>query len=211
MNLLVGRYLAAGPKGQSLMFGIHVTWSSVRVGGGGHFELGKKPLFLSVRVKMKQAAQRPRVSLVDEFFELLKHSGPNLTERWCCRHNAGPSNHEILLAMVPISISNDRSFSGPKKRGGRRVDDVEDGDSRDDVPLDARSAEVLLQMAPRYGLPKRQDWLFANPFPQEAVPPEERAEVQIKRAAKRAGLGEDIGLHSFRHIYRSWLVRRVLQ
>ena len=28
---------------------------------------------------------------------------------------------------------------------------------------------------------------------------------QIKRAAKLAGLGDDIGWHTFRHAYRAWL------
>ena len=32
-----------------------------------------------------------------------------------------------------------------------------------------------------------------------------RQKSQIKRAAKLAGLGEDIGWHTFRHSYRSWL------
>jgi integrase len=39
----------------------------------------------------------------------------------------------------------------------------------------------------------------------ETVPPGKPAKIAVKRAAKLAGLGDDIGWHTFRHTYRSWL------
>jgi len=47
--------------------------------------------------------------------------------------------------------------------------------------------------------------LFANPVTGRPYHQESLQKSQIKRAAKLAGLGEDIGWHTFRHSYRSWL------
>ena len=71
--------------------------------------------------------------------------------------------------------------------------------------LDARLAEVLLQWRPATVFPRDEDWLFANPVTGRPYHQESLQKSQIKRAAKLAGLGEDIGWHTFRHSYRSWL------
>ena len=88
---------------------------------------------------------------------------------------------------------------------GGRVDDVKTEYSRDDVPLDARLAEVLLHWRSVSIFPRDEDWLFANPVTGRPYHQESLQKSQIKRAAKLAGLGEEIGWHTFRHSYRSWL------
>ncbi|MDI3256043.1 tyrosine-type recombinase/integrase [Pseudacidobacterium ailaaui] len=88
---------------------------------------------------------------------------------------------------------------------GGRVDDVKTEYSRDDVPLDARLAEVLLQWRSASVFPRDEDWVFANPVTGRPYHQESLQKSQIKRAAKLAKLGEDIGWHTFRHTYRSWL------
>jgi integrase len=85
------------------------------------------------------------------------------------------------------------------------VDDVKTDYSRDDVPLDPRLAEVLLQWRSVSIFPRGQDWPFANPVTGTPYHQESLQKSQIKRAAKLAGLGQDIGWHTFRHSYRSWL------
>ena len=88
---------------------------------------------------------------------------------------------------------------------GGRVDDVKTEYTRDDVPLDARLAEVLLQWRSASVFPRDEDWVFANPVTGRPYHQESLQKSQIKRAAKLAKLGEDIGWHTFRHTYRSWL------
>jgi integrase len=88
---------------------------------------------------------------------------------------------------------------------GGRVDYVKTEYSRDDVPLDARLAEVLLQGRSASVFPRNEDWLFANPVTGRPYHQESLQKSQIKRAAKLAKLGEDLGWHTFRHTYRSWL------
>ena len=78
--------------------------------------------------------------------------------------------------------------------------------SRDDVPLDPRLAEVLVQWRSASIFPRDADWLFANPVTGKPYYQESLQKSQIKRAAKLAGLGEDIGWHTFRHTYRLSLI-----
>jgi len=86
-----------------------------------------------------------------------------------------------------------------------RVDDGKTEYSRDDVLLDARLAEVLLQWRSASVFPRDEDWLFANPVTGRPYHQESLQRSQIKRAAKLDGLGENMGWHTFRHSYRSWL------
>jgi integrase len=52
---------------------------------------------------------------------------------------------------------------------------------------------------------QRRGLAFCQSGHREAVPQESLQKSQIKRAAKLAGLGEEMGWHTFRHSYRSWL------
>ena len=88
---------------------------------------------------------------------------------------------------------------------GGRVDDVKTEYSKDDVPLDDRLAEALLNWRSASIFPQDTDWLFANPVTGRPYHQESLQKSQIKRSAKLAGLGEEIGWHTFRHTYRSWL------
>ena len=60
-------------------------------------------------------------------------------------------------------------------------------------------------MALRFDFPQDLDWVFANPITERPYHQESLQKSQIKRAAKLAKLGDDIGWHTFRHTYRSWL------
>jgi integrase len=88
---------------------------------------------------------------------------------------------------------------------GGRVDDVKTEYSKDEVPLDPRLAEVLLQWRSASFFPRIEDWVFANPATGKPYHQESLQKRQIKKAARLAGLGEEIGWHTFRHSYRSWL------
>ena len=88
---------------------------------------------------------------------------------------------------------------------GGRVDEVKTEYSKDDVPLDPRLAEVLLQWRSASFFPRDSDWVFANPVTERPYHQESLQKTQIKRAAMIAKLGTDIGWHTFRHTYRSWL------
>jgi len=86
-----------------------------------------------------------------------------------------------------------------------RVDEVKTEYSRDHVPLDARLVEVLLRWRSQTFFAAPEDWLFVNPVTGKPYHQEEIQKTHIKRAAIAAGIGEDMGWHTFRHTYRSWL------
>ena len=160
-------------------------------------ELGKSPVYL-VRVKIgSKRFKRPRVLDVEEFFALLKHtSEPNRTMVLAAQC-LGLCVSEILGLQWGDFNFEDRSVLVQRVCG--RVDDVKTEYSRDDVPLDAHLAEVLLQWRHATVFPRDEGWLFANPVTGRPYHQESLQKPQVKRAAKLAGLGEDIGWHTFRH------------
>ena len=85
-----------------------------------------------------------------------------------------------------------------------RVDDVKTEYSRDRVPLDEALADVLLQHKKR-SAPTPEGWLFPNPATGRPYHQEEIQKKHIRAAGIAAGIGGDIGWHTFRHSYRSWL------
>lgn len=85
-----------------------------------------------------------------------------------------------------------------------RVGDVKTEYSRDSVPLDIAVVEALLLHRERC-VPTPEGWLFANPTTGRPYHQEEIQKRHIRKAGIAAGVGRDIGWHTFRHSYRSWL------
>ena len=85
-----------------------------------------------------------------------------------------------------------------------RVGDVKTEYSRDSVPLDPALVQALMQHKERsYSAP--EGWLFANPATRKPYHQEEIQKRHIRKAGIEAKIGSDIGWHTFRHSYRSWL------
>ena len=85
-----------------------------------------------------------------------------------------------------------------------RVGDVKTEYSRDSVPLDAAVVEALMLHKERaFSTP--EGWLFANPVTRRPYHQEEIQKTHIRNAGVATGIGSDIGWHTFRHSYRSWL------
>jgi integrase len=85
-----------------------------------------------------------------------------------------------------------------------RVGDVKTEYSRDSVPLDTAVVEALMLHKGRsFSTPP--GWLFANPVTGRPYHQEEIQKKHIRKAGVATGIGGDIGWHTFRHSYRSWL------
>lgn len=83
------------------------------------------------------------------------------------------------------------------------VDDVKTEYSEDDLPLDPELATALLrwkQQCPE----SEQDWLFPSKITGGYYHASPIQQDYIRTAGRKLGLG-DIGWHTFRHTYRSWL------
>jgi integrase len=198
------RDLPLAPKSKTHVRGImHLVFKCAE--RWGIVELGKNPVSL-VRVKDgSKRLKRPRVLDVGQFFELLKHLGEPYRTMVLVAQCLGLRVSEILALQWGDFNFENRSVLVQRSVVGGRVDDVKTEYSRDDVPLDARLAEVLLHWRSVSIFPRDEDWLFANPVTGRPYHQESLQKSQIKRAAKLAGLGEEIGWHTFRHSYRSWL------
>ena len=85
-----------------------------------------------------------------------------------------------------------------------RVGEVKTDYSKDRIPLDSALVEILLEHKQRC-YPTAQGWLFANPRTGKPYHQEEIQKKHIRKAAIAAGIGSDVGWHTFRHSYRSWL------
>ncbi len=84
-----------------------------------------------------------------------------------------------------------------------RIGDVKTEYSRDSVPLDPALVQALMQHKERsFSAP--EGWLFANPATGKTYHQEEIQKRHIRKAGIAAKIG-DIGWHTFRHSYRSWL------
>jgi integrase len=81
-----------------------------------------------------------------------------------------------------------------------RIGEVKTEYSRDSVPLDPALVEALMQHKKR-SISTPEGWLFANPVTRS---PYHQEEIQ-KRYIRKAGIAAEIGWHTFRHSYRSWL------
>ena len=181
------RDLPLAPKSKSHVRGImHLVFKCAE--RWGIIELGKNPVSL-VRVKnASKRLKRPRVLEVNQFFELLKYLGEPFRTMVLVAQCLGLRVSEILgLQWGDFNFEN-RFVLVQRSVVGGRVDEVKTEYSKDDVPLDARLAEVLLQWRSASIFPRDADWLFANPVTGKPYHQESLQKSQIKRAAKLAGL-----------------------
>jgi len=85
-----------------------------------------------------------------------------------------------------------------------RVSDVKTEYSEDELPLDSAFAEVMLEWQKR--CPSSEgNWVFPNPNTLKLYHAAPIQQDYIRAAGRRAKLGKDIGWHTFRHTYRSFL------
>jgi integrase len=88
-----------------------------------------------------------------------------------------------------------------------RVDEVKTAYSGKTLPLHPMLASALCEQRNRSLWTGPGDWIFANPQSGGTKPyqPWKYAASKMKEAAIKAGLGEGIGWHTFRHSYSSML------
>ena len=88
-----------------------------------------------------------------------------------------------------------------------RVDDVKNEFRRKPLPIHPKLIEVLEAHRSRSKFKEDDDWVFASPYTAGETPydPGDARKKHIVPAAAAAGLGDEIGWHTFRHSYRAWL------
>lgn len=85
-----------------------------------------------------------------------------------------------------------------------RISDVKSEYSEDQLPLDVAFAEVMLDWQKRCPV-SEGGWVFPNPNTGKLYHASPIQQDYIRPAGRKAKLGKDIGWHTFRHTYRSFL------
>ena len=168
-------------------------------------EMGKNPIAL-VRVKNSSKRQRrPRVLTVDEFCRLLKRFAEPYRTMVLIAQCLGLRVSEIMGLQWGDFDFTKRTVLIQRSVVQGRVDEVKTEYSKDYVPLDVRLADAVLVWRSQTIFPGDGDWLFANPATARPYHQDGLQQRILKPAGIAAGIGDDIGWHTFRHTYRSWL------
>jgi integrase len=168
-------------------------------------EMGKNPIAL-VRVKnCTKRLKRPRILTVEQFCALLPHLREPYRTMVTVAQCLGLRISEIMALQWGDFDFDEFTVLVQRSVVHGRVDEVKTEYSKDYVPLDPQLAEILLEWREQTPFNGPDNWLFTNPATENPYHQEEIQKNHLKRAAKAAKIGSDIGWHTFRHTYRSWL------
>ncbi len=168
-------------------------------------EMGKNPIAL-VRVKnSSKRLRRPHVLTVDEFYAMLTFLREPYRTMVLVAQCLGLRVSEIMALQWGDFDFEELTLLVQRAVVHGRVDEVKTEYSRDHVPLDSQLAELLQQWRASTPYPAEEDWVFANPATGRPYHQEQIQKQHLKKAAVKAKLGSNIGWHTFRHTYRSWL------
>jgi integrase len=168
-------------------------------------EMGKNPIAL---VRVRDCTKRlttPRVLTVSEFCSLLSHLKEPYRTMTVVAQCLGLRVSEIMaLKWCDFDFENLNLLVQRSIVHGR-VGPVKTEYSRDVVPLDRELVSVLQEWRRRAPFQGPDDWLFGNPRTGKPYHQEEIQKTALRNAAIAAEIGPEIGWHTFRHTYRSWL------
>lgn len=168
-------------------------------------EMGKNPISL-VRVKnSSKRLNRPRVLTVEQFYSMLPHLEEPHRTMVIIAQCLGLRVSEIMGLKWGDFDFEERTLLIERSVVHGQVDEVKTEYSRDHVPLNPRLADVVLQWRSQAPAAGPEDWVFTNPLTGRPYHQDMIQRRHLRRAATKAGLGEGVGWHTFRHTYRSWL------
>lgn len=168
-------------------------------------EMGKNPISL-VRVKdCTKRLKRPRILTVEQFCLLTPHLKDPFRTMVMVAQCLGLRVSEIMALKWDDFDFDEFALLVQRSVVHGRVDEVKTEYSHDRVPLDEGLAEVLMEWKAKITLQNADGWVFPNPATGNPYHQEEILKNHIKPAAIAAGIGPDIGWHTFRHTYRSLL------
>ncbi len=147
--------------------------------------------------------KRPIILTVDQYFSILQLLTEPYRTMVVVAQCLGLRVSEILALQWP-----DINFTELTMRVTRAVvdgvvDEVKTEYSEDDLPLDPDLGTVLFNWK-RKCLQSEEGWVFPSPVTGRCYHASPIQQDYIRPAGRKLELG-DIGWHTFRHTYRSWL------
>ncbi len=184
----------------AVMFNCAMRW--------GLIDIGANPMHL-VRVKgISKRLEEPRVLSAEECQRLIAAFNEEPYRTLVILDLATGLRCSELLGLKWLDIDwEDLTLLVRRAIVDGVVDDVKTKYSRSGLPLDPALAELLLQWKRQSRFSGPEDWVFASWRTNGVLPFRSTAILTdyIKPAAIRAGLGDGVGWHTFRHTYSSLL------
>lgn len=170
----------------------------------GLYPVGRNPMELVEVRNVTKRLKRPRVLSYDEFWALLRFLPDPYRTMVLVAQCLGLRVSEVMA--LKWSDFDFASLTVKVQRGivHGRVDEVKTEYSNDDLPLDSNFAEMMLNWKPRCPVTS-EGWVFPNPETGKPYWQDGVCKDHIQPAAHKAGLGRNVGWHTFRHTYRTWL------
>jgi len=167
------------------------------------YPIGRNPMELVEIRNVSKRQKQPRVLTSEQFWKLLSFIEEPYRTMVLTAQCLGLRVSEVMALRW-----SDFDFDSLTVRVQRgivhgRVDDVKTEYSADDLPLDPDFAAVMLRWKIQCPVTSEQ-WIFPKPNTLRPYWQETVAAQRIKPAAEKAGLG-NIGWHTFRNTYRTWL------
>jgi len=170
----------------------------------GLYPLGRNPMELVDVKNVTKRLKRPRVLSYDEFWTLLSFLPDPYRTMVLVAQCLGLRVSEVMaLKWSDFDFAN---LIVKVQRGivHGRVDEVKTEYSNDDLPLDSNFVDMMLNWKARCPFTS-EAWVFPNPETGKPYWQDGICKDHIQPAAHKAGLGGNIGWHTFRHTYRTWL------
>ena len=163
----------------------------------------RNPMALVEIPGSSRRSKQPIILTLDQYFAVLQLLPEPYRTMVVVAQCLGLRVSEILALQWP-----DINFAELTMRVTRAVvdgvvDEVKTEYSEDDLPLDPDLATVLLNWK-RQCAASQEDWIFPSPVTGRCYHASPIQQDYIRAAGRKLGLG-DIGWHTFRHTYRSWL------
>jgi len=170
----------------------------------GLYPVGRNPMELVEVKNVTKRLKQPRVLGYDEFWTLLGFLPDPYRTMVLVAQCLGLRVSEVMA--LKWSDFDFTSLTVRVQRGivQGRVNDVKTEYSNDDLPLDSTFAETMLDWKARCPVTS-EGWVFPNPETGRPYWQGGISKDHIQPAAVKAGLGKNIGWHTFRHTYRTWL------
>jgi integrase len=172
------------------------------------FEAQRNPMDLVRAERGTMREHKPRVLTPDEFARLLEFL-PDVMHRNMVAVALCLGLRRSELFGLKWSDFDWVNGSVLVQRGvvANRTDTVKTRYSKKQLPLDPALISLLQGWRKMSAFHTDNDWVWASPYVAGMMPyyPNAIQSNYIRPPGKRAGLGDDIGWHTFRHTYRAWL------
>ncbi|PYX53830.1 MAG: hypothetical protein DMG76_24095 [Acidobacteria bacterium] len=165
--------------------------------------VGRNPMALVEVQGASRRRKKPIVLTVEQYFSVLELLPEPYRTMVVVAQCLGLRVSEILALQWPDINFGELTMRVTRGVVDGVVDEVKTEYSEDDLPLDPDLATLLLNWKER--CPKSEEgWMFPSPVSGRCYHASPIQQDYIRPAGRKLGLG-DIGWHTFRHTYRSWL------